>query len=288
MPFVTVLRARGGRITDCVVNSPPAPLHLPSLPGQNPGAATPEAKLLDALHQALASATPPLIISAMTTQPEPAPAQAPEPAPVKVETAAPVTVAVTNPSALPKPPQPRTPAVAIATNAPPVSPDKPLTEPPTKPEIATAPGAEPAPPKPQPPAIEAPKPPPSPVTHDVAPAPGTNATGTVTAPARPSAAPAPPAQTATSLPHQTPASRKPLLLAALALAFLVGVCAFLWLRRSRTPPSGSLITRSFERERSRSPPGVPSHGGRVRLVHGWGVSLPWGQTGLRQQVKGVA
>jgi hypothetical protein len=64
-----------------------------------------------------------------------------------------------------------------------------------------------------------------------------------------SSRPAPPAQSAAAAPGEALMRTGIILIAAVLLAFVVIVFAFLLTRRSRPVPQGSLITRSFEREK---------------------------------------
>jgi hypothetical protein len=61
--------------------------------------------------------------------------------------------------------------------------------------------------------------------------------------------PVPPAQSATVAPGESFLSTRNLWIAAVLLAVVVVGFAFLLTRRSRPAPQGSLITRSFEREK---------------------------------------
>ena len=144
MPFVTVLRARHGQVVDYIVNTPPWPLQVPRLPEEGKSVEAPHGKPLEALHDAPASAAPPLIVSGKKPQPEPAPVPKPAAAPAKTEPLPALTAAtVTNERAVVQPPEPAVPPVKIAKVEPaPVVPAKPANEPVPAPQVASEPKAE--------------------------------------------------------------------------------------------------------------------------------------------------
>ena len=212
--------------------------------------------------------TPPALAGAAITN-EPVKAKPPETA------APPVEVAKTEPP----PPAPVMPATESAPKQAPA----PTPAAPPKTETASAPEAkpvEPAPSKPEPapppPAptptpepipLEQPKPSPAPqMTTNSAPAavavpvdaPAVAAGAGVTQPAppatsslapRPSSLPTPPVQNATAVPAGTITSHQTIWIAGLVFAIVAAASALVLIRRSRAAPQGSLITRSFEREK---------------------------------------
>jgi hypothetical protein len=269
MPFVTILRASAGQVAECTVNTPPWPTQLPRLPQpiqiaepirKNPPAALPQPP--PPIGQ-------PLIISGKKPQSEKALAPKPEPAVVKVEASAPAAAALsTNNLLLATPPAPAVaqkplpaPVVAIASQAeaPSGAETKPLEPAPAMPEPAAMFQTPPA--KPKPAAIEPPRPAPAPEPKPImVPVPvlaplvsqATSAPALVPPPSSlappPSSKPTPPAQTATAVPGETFARHSNIWIAALFLAGVAASFAVLLLRRSRTAPQASLITRSFERK----------------------------------------
>jgi hypothetical protein len=290
LPFVIVLRAMAGQLTDCSLNTPPFPPLMPRLPQETQRAATTQEKLLQALHNPSPPVVPPLIISGRKPQPEKAPAPKPQPTVVKADTPAPV-VAALNTNVLPvKPVAPAAPLAQTATTqATPVMPAKPpaevapkpspvpvpVTEPKaevakrpepkpvepalTKIEAAPIVQAPPAKPKPiavQPPKpVSAPEPKPTLATVPVLPPPATqqvsaSALRTLSAPLAPppSSKPTPPAQTAIAVPAETLAGHRSIWFAGLVAVGVAAGFAFLLMRRSRSAPQASLITRSFERK----------------------------------------
>jgi hypothetical protein len=209
------------------------------------------------------------LVPAATVTDEPAVMKQPEPAAPAVEVARvePVPVAPAQPAteSAPKPvpaPKPVTEPKAETVKAP----EAKATEPtPAKPEAILPPPA--AKPLPKPVTVEQPKPSPAPeVKTGLAPGPSatpealpaaapsaladqvTTSNSSSLAPP-PSSRPAPPAQSATAVPGEALMRTGIILIAAVLLAFVVVGFAFLLTRRSRTAPQGSLITRSFEREK---------------------------------------
>jgi hypothetical protein len=180
-----------------------------------------------------------------------------EPAPVVAEK--PVTESTPKPAPAPIPTSEPKPEMVKAPEA------KPAEPAPAKPEAAPPP---PVPmPKPEPVAVEQPKPSAAPeVKAEPAPAPAatreappaatpsaTAAQATASSPTSlappPSSRSAPPAQAASAAPAESLMRARNIWIAALLLAVVAVGIAFLLMRRSRTAPQGSLITRSFEREK---------------------------------------
>jgi hypothetical protein len=217
----------------------------------------------------VAKTEPPPTVDVATTPKEPVKAKPPEPA------ASPVEVAKTEPP-------PAVPDTSATQSAPkPALAPTPVTQP--KEEIASAPEAkpvepapakpEPTPPppaptsKPEPVTIEPPKPSPAPQmttgsapaaspAHEDAPTAAAITAATQPAPSatssvapRPSSLPTPPVQNATAVPAGTLTSHLNIWIAGLVLAVVAAVSALLLIRRSHAAPQGSLITRSFEREK---------------------------------------
>ena len=269
MPFVTILRASAGQVAECTVNTPPWPTQLPRLARPTQIAEPIREKPPAALHQPPPPIGQPLIISGKKPQSEKALAPKPEPAVVKVEAPAPTAaVPSTNNLLLATPPAPAAapkplpaPVVATAPKAEALSgaETKPLEPAPAMPEPAATVQILPA--KPKPAAIDLPKPAPA-LEPKPAPAPtpvlAPPVSQAVSAPALvpppsssappPSSKPPSPAQTATAVPGETFARHSNIWIAALFLAGVATSFAVLRLRRSRTAPQASLITRSFERK----------------------------------------
>jgi hypothetical protein len=212
-------------------------------------------------------APPPVVAAVVTNQP--AVAKPPEPAPAAVEVA----------QVQPAPPVPEKPL----TESPPQAPVAPIPASEPKPETARAPEpkpAEPAPAKPvavQPPTVPMSKPEPAVVEQpkpvaapevkaqaapapalppEVAPPANPNAaiaqaatSGPSSHTASPSVPATPAAETATAAPAESLLHTRTIVMAAVVLAVLVAGLAFLLMRRTRATPQGSLITRSFEREK---------------------------------------
>lgn len=144
MPFVTVLRAEGGRLVNHVVGQPPWRFDIPLLPIEQaaleaaaiPKEETPEAKRPAALEAAQAGEPPPVtkpkpaatpVSKPTQTEPAPRPAEIPEPTPGPP---APVPPAVVKPDVLETEPPPATPPAPVPLPAAAVSPaDSPVTEP---------------------------------------------------------------------------------------------------------------------------------------------------------------
>jgi hypothetical protein len=126
MPFVTVLRAQAGRITDFKVNTPPTTLEMPTLPPElritnAPPPKRPEIKPAEIPPSA--PVVPSLIVHGKKTVPESESVSNPAPATTEIQT--PATMQATNQNvagetnitAPPKPPaSPATNAGAAATN----------------------------------------------------------------------------------------------------------------------------------------------------------------------------
>jgi hypothetical protein len=229
-PIVTVLQAKGGKLTTYTVNALPWPVVIPEVPIPIKVAETKPAPKPAATSEA--------------APPTPAPAtniaQA-KPAPVVAENAKPVTPvprpapAVTQ-NATPPVPVP----VPVATTPPPPAPvPVPVPQPTPKPAAAAPPVvAQNPPPNPAPSPVV--KPPPAPATPAPKPVAHTNAP-TVATP--PPSAPAnkPEAHSILAMLKQP----KVLLIGAIALAVVgVGLIAFLF-SRARTVAGPSLITRTM-------------------------------------------
>ena len=145
MPFVTILRAKAGKVTDCTIDTPPWPIQLPSQAKEPQVTPAMHEKLLEVLHNPPPPTAPPLIISGRKRQPEPAPATKPQPAVVKAEVPAPVAaVPSTNNLLAAQPPAPVAPPVQMAkAEVAQVTPVKPLEE--VAPKPLTPPALVPAP-----------------------------------------------------------------------------------------------------------------------------------------------
>jgi hypothetical protein len=218
----------------------------------------------------------PVVPAKPVTEPVPVPqvVSVPQAETVKVPEAKATEPAPVKPEALPAPPAPvakpqpvPAPKVLSEPKAETVkAPEVKVTETaPAKPDAVHPP---PAPrPKPEPVISEQPKPTPAPGVKTVlAPAPAAipealpvstpsaavdqvvTSNSSALAPP-PSSRSAPPAQSATAAPGESLLSTRNLWIAAVLLAVVVVGFAFLLARRSRPVPQGSLITRSFEREK---------------------------------------
>ncbi len=284
MPFVTILRAQNGRLTDYTLNMPPEPLRVPHLPQvaqevvqSKPSESGPRGE------------TKPAVLPGQTGQvarPPETPAAKPEPASVKREALAPPTTKVdTNKSAAIKTPEVSTvPANVQKAEPAPVVEKAPVSEPPPKPKPTSPPivehAATPAPaapegmaslaatstnresataatPTPAPSAKPTLAPPPSsPATEVVVAGVLATATGAVSSPPLPNpvVSPSPTTtvaavQTATATPPAPLTSRKSLWIAALVFAILTVGIVLLLLQRARSAPRASLITRSIDRRK---------------------------------------
>jgi hypothetical protein len=275
MPFITVLRANAGKLTDFAVSAAPWPVEMPPLPAE--------------LQQlpVVATATNPPIKSTPTVQ-----TQRFLPNIILSGRKSDVTNASEQPS--PKSDSLLVPLASSETATDqvlraqsPVVETAPKTAPqafeaPSRPSIDPAPVTAPDLPKaaasasPQPPSV---KPAASAPTSDLTPAPSQTATitpaaaspalshapvpdsaPTVTAPntqdnrnsptnkSAPTAATSSP-QTATAVPAESWVSRKVIWISGLAFLSAAGVCVLLLLRQPRSAGRASLITRSLERER---------------------------------------
>jgi len=216
-------------------------------------------------------------MSVTASAPTPAPAPAPVAQPKAEAPAAPPGEVARAASPPPLPDVPGTasaptPAPAQApiaqpkaemTSAPEAKPVEPV---PAKPEAAPPPPPVPAP-KPESATSGEPKPTPAPqvatvaasapsAAHEDAPGVATNSPAAQAAPSappplapRPSSLPPPPLQNAPAVPAGTLTSHLNIWIAGFVLAAVAAVSALLLIRRSRAVPQGSLITRSFEREK---------------------------------------
>lgn len=182
MPFVTVLRARDGRLTDFTVNTPPWPVQMPPLPQEAQIAESVQPRTPKVARTTPPPIAQPLIVSGQKTQPKETPTPKLEPAGVAVHAPAPATAApsaaqslTANPLAPPPTPaeaaKPETASVvaekpAVALSAKPSTAPLPVLEP--KMEIAKGPKTKPSvSPPAAPEAVPAP-PPPAPETKPVA------------------------------------------------------------------------------------------------------------------------
>jgi hypothetical protein len=217
----------------------------------------------------VAKAEPPPTAVVATTTNEPVKAKPPEPVPPPVEVAKaeppPAVPDMTVTESAAKPAPAPTPVAQPKEEIPMVPEVKPVEPAPAKPEAAPPPPAptlnpesitiEPPKPSPAPPVTTVPTPASSPAHEDVPAAaavaaatqPTLSATSSV-AP-RPSSLPTPPVQNATAVPAETLTSHLNIWIAGLVLAIVAAVSALLLIRRSHATPQGSLITRSFEREK---------------------------------------
>jgi hypothetical protein len=186
------------------------------------------------------------------------PAAAVAPVEMAKTEAAPVTPAKPSTEVAPKPSLPPVLVTEPKAEAVKGPEPKPVEPAPAKPEVAPAPSTPSA--KPPPVATEPPKPAPAPEPKPAlvpAPVPAPPATQEVAVSALlprpsslvppPSSIPPPPAQTGTAVPGETLAQHRNIWIAGLVFAGVTASLVFLFLRRSRTAPGGSLITQSFER-----------------------------------------
>jgi hypothetical protein len=252
-PFLTLLRAKGGKFTEYAVTPAPWPLEIPPLPPEpqiaqaatnKPPAAPPKAPL---------PVVQPLIISGKKPQPEPVetskaaaslikppePTPSPELAktgPVPAVPGAPPTQAI-----LPQPSAPNALQEAKQVATYPIVTNVLQPAPPAKPEAAQA-STFSQDPKPDLAAVPtAPPQPPPEATTDT----------TSTQSARSSALPAatPPAQDAAAIPPFTFPGYRLLWVATIAFAAILLTVVLLRFRRRQTLASASLITRSLDREK---------------------------------------
>ncbi len=284
MPFVTILRAQNGRLTDYTLNMPPQPLQVPPLPQvaqevvqSKPSESGPRGE------------TEPVVLPGQTgkvPRPPETPAPRPEPVSVKREALAPPTTEVdTNKSAAIKTPEVSAVVADVQKAEPaPVVEKAPVSEPPPKPKPPPPPIVEPAAtsvptapegmaslaatstnresataatPTPAPSANPIFASPPSPPATEVVVA-GVLAatTGTVFSQPLPTpvVSPSPTTtvaavQTATATPPAPLTSHKSLWIAALVLAIITVGTVLLFLQRARSAPRASLITRSIDRRK---------------------------------------
>lgn len=223
LPFVTLLRAKAGRITDYVVDMPPWPLKLPPLPTELESRKVAPPKPEKPAPRVL----PPLILSGRKTEsaPDTRPAESsPTNTSSSIETPAP-PVHSNGPAA---PHESVSPLAAPGVVREPKGSANEVSVLPTEPAAASpAEGTE----------------------HTVrAPASDTATTtqqtqGLVEHSSQPAGV-----QTAVTLPPESFWSRKSTWISACGVLALVFVCAFFLVRRSRSGSGTSLITRSLERE----------------------------------------
>lgn len=274
MPFVTLLRAKAGRITDYVVDMPPWPLKLPPLPTELEPHKAPPPKTEKPQPRVL----PPLILSGRRTEspPEPPPTESPNTNRTSSITAPagfassnePVTSASTVSPIVPTEPRrtstagagtvsvlparPGTVPAATGAESPVTGEEQTEVESPTIARPVERGAAQNA-------AASAPQAAPAIKTDVVEKAKSplrVSATTSPTKPGRTSQGAAPdgqsvqPAavQTAVTLPQESLWNRRSIwIIAGFALAAAFAVL-FILIRRSRTGSGTSLITRSFERE----------------------------------------
>jgi hypothetical protein len=217
----------------------------------------------------VAKAEPPPTVDVAASPNEPAKAKPPEPAALPVEVAKtepppavpdmPATQSAPKPAPAPTPVAQPKEEIASAPEAKPVEPapakPEPTPPPPTptsKPEPVTM---NPPKPSPAPQMTTGPAPAAAPV-HEDAPSAAAIAVATQPVPSatsslapRPTSLPTSPVQNAAAVPAGTLTSHLNLWIAGLVLAVVAAVSALLLKRRSHAVPQGSLITRSFEREK---------------------------------------
>jgi len=259
MPFITVLRAKAGQITDYVVNTPPWPLQLPPLPaeskpakaqatappriappviisGRKPSPATPSLESPAANSTPPASAvisgpekSEPALLPAATTAPEVSKAMATQKSNTgSVTVSAPVPVEA-KPAGLPA----QKPGAAIVDDSS------------RRPAEAVAPKIEAIPSGPKPPVVAAT---PAAETTVLQPPPESNAAALQNS-GNLSSTSAVPVAAAVTVPPKTPFNHKSIWIVGLVmLAGAAGLGVFL-MRRSRASPPASLITRSLDRKK---------------------------------------
>lgn len=282
MPFVTVLRALDGQLSDFTVNTPPWPVQLPRLAQQAPSAETAQAQIPKAIHTAPPPIAQPLILSGKKPQSEEPPAPAPETPSAKESPAANTVKPLVPPATPAQTAKAETTQVVPVRAAVAVSPTPstaPLTVPEPKMEIAQVPETKPiasspvtsqatlAPPppaheptpaardisSPAPSKIEAAPPVPTPAPKPVVAVAASRETSSDVTAAQaaspaPSTVPAPLGQTAAAAPRVTLIGWPMILIVGLVLAGLAIGFALLLRRRSHAASGASLITQSFERK----------------------------------------
>jgi hypothetical protein len=286
MPFITILSATHGKLTDFTVNTPPWPVRMPPLPQERQEAKAVPRKPPEAARKPPPATLPPLIISGRHPEPEPAPAPTPAPAVVKAKAPSPAEPAVSpgKPAAT-SAPEPAVPsAIVQPAESAAKPPQKAPTEVPAKPSAAPVAEVEPkALAASVPRAVPVEPPPAKPEATIKAPAPEASSipaggeasrsaasqpppaaaapSGTAVAkeasvaapPQKPPLAPhsspvvAAPVQNAAAVPGEAAAGRWFIWLAGFVLAAAVIGLAVVLRRRARPAPQGSLITRSIER-----------------------------------------
>src|ERR1051326_1495101 len=244
-PFLTLLRAKGGKFTEYAVTPAPCPLEIPPVPPdpQTPQAAT--NKPPAAPPKAPLPVVQPLIISGKKPQPEP------------VETSKAAASLIKPPEPTPSPELAKTGPVPAVPGAPPTQAILPQPSAPNAlqeaKQVATYPIVtnvlQPAPPA-KPEAAQAstfsqdPKPdaPPPPTARSEAGSEATAAaTGTEPPRSSPTSAPSPPAQSVAAIPPETFLGLRFVWVSTVALAVILSAVALLLLRRSRACPPASLI-----------------------------------------------
>lgn len=267
-PFVTVLRARQGKIVFGSASPAPWPVEIPPLPAPKP-AKTVHAEPPKAEPPKPVVVGPPLIVTGRkppvqeTTTPAPTPTPVPSQAPGQSVTNPPVKAAPETPSPLAAPATTQSDTVPAPAPSPTVisSPAQPAPTPaPATTPTAEAPAAAPAPapvPVPEAKPVTAPPPaapPPAPVAPAVPPGPAAAPTepptpmaATVTQTGPPEPDQAGPA-VAVAAPGGGSRTAARLLIPALILLAAALLVALWWLRRSRRGAGASLITRSLDRK----------------------------------------
>ncbi len=241
MPFVTVLQATKGHITDFSVNSAPWPVELPPLPTElkiarapKPAPPPPQPKP--------AAPVPPLIVTGKKSPPpgalyfsgtNPVPTSTPSIAPPQTTSALDTNQASSqpNPEHLASKPAPAETPSNISSEGHQVSAQTVIqAQPPTQLVSQSAMSVPPSQPQP-PPVVSS----------------GQSSSDAIV-PEPPPATPGPaPAETATALPSSSGLIRVLIWFLALGVAFIGGGIFFLR-RRSQATPHGSLITRSADRD----------------------------------------
>ena len=145
MPFVTVLRARDGRLTDFTVNTPPWPVQMPPLPQEVQIAESVQPRTPKVVRTTPPPTAQPLIVSGQKIQPKETPTPKLEPPGVTVHATASVPESASaNQSLAAKPPTPpATSAQIVSPEMAPVVADKPAVALSAKPSTAPLPVPEP-------------------------------------------------------------------------------------------------------------------------------------------------
>ena len=230
-PFVTVLRAKGGQVTDFIVNPASWPVELPPLPSELLASPKKKQEIAPPKPQPVMAA--PLILSGRKTEAEKiAPAQ-PEPSKTNAgdSVLAPTAGRAEADRAAPEKQGLETTLKSSPTAAS-------LVEPKAETEKAVGP-------RPEPVAVEQPKPSAA-VPAVTAPVPQPLPASVESAAATASSPTVPPAQSGVVVPPQSHLGRRTVWIAGFILAGALLTLAALMLCRSRPASHGSLITRSLE------------------------------------------